>query len=116
MRIMYFTTEDGCIVCPSCLAEDPRGSDYPVFSTDDWTFGETCGDCGNCLCPDAFGTATWFSHENATNGTFIRWSRCDNCGDQRPWNKMSRNYMHARRESLSGGFRCKSCHEKKARF
>lgn len=116
MRVMYFTTEDGEILCPECQVPDPRESDSPVFSTGDWSFGETCGNCGYCLAPDDFGTADWYTSADVTNRTFFRWSRCEECGHQRPWNKKSRHYHYARRESLSGGFGCESCHEKKARF
>lgn len=123
MRIIYFHTPDGCMLCPDCNNENEENE--PVFEVNGFRFGENCDECLAVLVPDAFGSPDWLRLDEDFRFRFdpidwrsysIRWGRCSNCGSQRPWNTQSPHYRYARRESLSGGYRCPECGEKKARF
>ena len=101
---------DGAAFCPDCKPEVDRDGrnrfdePSPVFATDlDDEQGTTCDGCRACLVG-----GDWIPFEEAT-GTGTRWSRCDICNGQIPYNRWSYDYSKARKAALLRHLRCKNC-------
>lgn len=77
-------THDGAIYCDNCGGDLHHGDQWwPVFASESLDLiGQTCDDCGACFGPDL----EWV--QDAVMA--YRWSRCDSCNTQRPWERSDR--------------------------
>jgi len=96
-------TRDGAVYCDDCGAGLPDDDETGAWFADDEEslVGQTCNTCTACYMPDGDG---WTPHESAVRD--YRWSECQACGTQRPWQRAD---SRARRAALCGQLTCNNC-------